>query len=101
MEEVVPLAASFLCSFHCRQNIMKKCGGGTGQSPLSAMWMYNLLIGCKSVTSLSATRKQYEEKIIPQTTTTSLEFLKKCNSQPQGVLRAILFACMAKVHLRV
>jgi hypothetical protein len=44
---------------------MKKCGGGTGQRPLSTMWMYNLLVDCKSVTSLSATRKQYKEKIHP------------------------------------
>jgi hypothetical protein len=44
---------------------MKKCGGGTGQRLLSTMWMYNLLVGCKSVTSLSATRKQYEEKMHP------------------------------------
>jgi hypothetical protein len=29
------------------------------------MWMYNLLVGCKSVTSLSATRKQYKEKMYP------------------------------------
>jgi hypothetical protein len=27
--------------------------------------MYNLLVGCKSVASLSATRKQYEEKMHP------------------------------------
>ena len=32
---------------------------------LSTMWMYNLLVGCKSVTSLSATRKQYKEKMHP------------------------------------
>jgi hypothetical protein len=44
---------------------MKKCGGGTGQRPLSAMCMYNLLMGCKSVASFSATRKQYEEKMYP------------------------------------
>jgi hypothetical protein len=44
---------------------MKKCGGGTGQRLLSAMWMYNLLVGCKSVASLSATRKQYKEKMYP------------------------------------
>jgi hypothetical protein len=65
MEEVVPLVGRFLCSFLHQQNIMKKCGGGTGQRPLSAMWMYNLLVGCKSVTSLSVTRKQYKEKIHP------------------------------------
>jgi hypothetical protein len=65
MEEVVPLVGRFLCSFHHQQNIMKKFGGGTGQKLLSAMWMYNLVVGCKSVTSLSATRKQYEEKMHP------------------------------------
>jgi hypothetical protein len=27
--------------------------------------MYDLLMGCKSVASLSATRKQYEEKMYP------------------------------------
>jgi hypothetical protein len=57
IEEIIPLVGRFLCSFHCQQNIMKKCGGGTGQRLLSAMWMYNLLMGCKSAASLSATRK--------------------------------------------
>ncbi len=31
MEKIIPLAGRFLCSFHCQQNIMKNCGGGTGQ----------------------------------------------------------------------
>jgi hypothetical protein len=101
MEEIVPLAGRFLCSFHRRQIIMKKCGGGSGQRQLSAMWMYNLLIGCKSVASLLATRKSTRKICTPQTATTSLTLLKKCNSQPQGVLRAIIFAFMAKVHLLV
>jgi hypothetical protein len=65
MEEIIPLEGRFLCSFHHQQNIIKKCDGGTGQRPLSAMWMYNLLMGCKSVASLSATRKQYKEKMYP------------------------------------
>jgi hypothetical protein len=65
MEEIVPLAGRFLCSFHCQQNITKKCGGGTGQRPLSTMWMYNLLVGCQSVASSSATRKRYEDKMYP------------------------------------
>jgi hypothetical protein len=65
MEEIVPLVGRFLCSFNCRQNITKKCGDGNGQRPLSALRVYNLLIGCKSVTSLSATRKQYKENMFP------------------------------------
>jgi hypothetical protein len=65
MEDTVPLAGRSLCSFHCRQNIIKKCGGGNGQRALSALWVYNLLIGCKSVTSLSAKRKKYKDKMFP------------------------------------
>jgi hypothetical protein len=44
---------------------MKKCGGGYGQRLLSALWMFNLLTGCKSVASLSATRKKYKDKMFP------------------------------------
>jgi hypothetical protein len=63
MEDIVPLAESFLCSFHCRQNIVKKCGGRKGRQALSALWVYNLLIGCKSVASLSATREKYKKRM--------------------------------------
>jgi hypothetical protein len=65
MEDTVPLAGRFLCSFHCQQNIVKKCGGGKVQKAMSALWVYNLLIGCKSAVSLSATRKKYEDKMFP------------------------------------
>jgi hypothetical protein len=65
MEEIVPLVGRFICHFHRQQNIMKKCGVGYGQRPLSVLWVYNLLIGCKSFASLSATKKQYEEKMYP------------------------------------
>jgi hypothetical protein len=57
MEDTVLLAGRFLCSFHCQQIIIKKCSGRKGQKVLSALGVYNLLIGCKSVASLSATRK--------------------------------------------
>jgi hypothetical protein len=65
MVDTVSLAGRFLCSFHCQQNIIKKCGAGNGQRALSALWMYNLLIGCKSVASLSTTRKECKDKIFP------------------------------------
>jgi hypothetical protein len=101
MEDTVPLAGRFLCSFHRQQHIIKKCGGGKVQKALSALWVYNLLIGCKSVASLSATRKSMRIRCSPQTASTSSTSLKKCNTQPQGVLRVILFACMEKLHLLV
>ncbi len=65
MEDTVPLVGRFLCSFHCQQNIVKICGGGKGQKVLFDLWVYNLLIGCKSVASFSATRKKYEDKMLP------------------------------------
>jgi hypothetical protein len=101
MEDIVPLAGRFLCSFHHQQNIVKKCGGRKGHKLLSALCMFNLLIGCKSVVSLSATRKSTRKGCTPQTLTASSTLWMKCNSLPQGVLRAIQFACMAKQCLLV
>jgi hypothetical protein len=63
MEDSVPLVGRFLCSFHCRQNIVKKCGGRKGHKALTAIWVYNLLSSCKSVASLSATRKKCKDKM--------------------------------------
>jgi hypothetical protein len=57
MEDIVPLAGRFLCSFHSRQNIVKKCGSRKGHKALTAIWVYNLLSSCKSVASISATQK--------------------------------------------
>jgi hypothetical protein len=37
MKDTVPLAGRFLCSFYCRQNIVKKCGGRKSQKALSAL----------------------------------------------------------------
>ena len=35
------------CSFHRRQNIIKMCGGGSGKTANSALWMYkNKLMHC-------------------------------------------------------
>jgi hypothetical protein len=49
IEEQVPQAAQFHCLFHRCQNIIKKCGDGKGSTPLTALWMYNLLASCNSV----------------------------------------------------
>jgi hypothetical protein len=65
MEDIVPLAGRFICSCHCQQNIVKTCGGGKGHKALSALWVYNLLCGCKLVASLAATRKKYKERMHP------------------------------------
>ena len=46
INEFSPEAALFHCSFHCRQNIIKKFGGGEGYVPLTCLWMYNILLKC-------------------------------------------------------
>ena len=47
---VIPLAHNFYCSYHQRQNILSKCGGGeSGTKPLPVLWMYNMLSNCSNV----------------------------------------------------
>jgi len=43
----IPLAGHFHCSHHCRGNIIKYRGGGSGKIKYSALWMYNKLMGCR------------------------------------------------------
>ena len=44
IRDVLPKVGHFHCSFHRRQNIKKKFGGGDGNTALSCLWMYNLLV---------------------------------------------------------
>ncbi len=44
IQEVLPKVGHFHCSFHRRQNIKKKFGGGEGNTPLTCLWMFNLLV---------------------------------------------------------
>jgi hypothetical protein len=102
MEEIIPFAGRFLCSFHRQQHIMKKMqwwNWSKDRCPLCGFTISSW------VTSQSHHFQQQEistrKRCTLQTATTSLTLQKNYNSQPQGVLRAILFACMAKVHLLV
>jgi hypothetical protein len=36
----------FHCSWHCHQNIIKRCRGGSSKTQYSALWMYNKLMRC-------------------------------------------------------
>jgi hypothetical protein len=101
MEEIVPLVGRFLCSIHHQQNITKN-------AVVELVKDHCPLCGC-TISSLVASKSHHfqpqenstRKRCTPQTATTSLTLLKICNSQLQGVLRAILFACMAKVCLLV
>ncbi len=79
IEEQVPQAAQFHGAFHCRQNIIKKCGGGKGSTPLMALWMYNLLASCNSVKQLKNIKAKYYDKMHP----TNLHYLTKLPDRSQ------------------
>ncbi len=79
IEEQVPQAAQFNCLFHRRQNIIKKCGGGKGSTPLTALWMYNLLSSCNSVKQLENNKAKYYDKMHP----TDLHYQTKLPERPQ------------------
>jgi hypothetical protein len=76
---ILPEAAQFHCSFHRIQNINKKCGGGTGATPLSALWMYKKLSSCNSVAHLEQVKATYYEEMHP----TDRHYLTKLPDQVQ------------------
>jgi hypothetical protein len=65
IEKEVKQAAQFFCSFHRCQNIIKTLGGGKGSTPLTALWMYNLLCRCDSVAQLERNKKKYYPQMHP------------------------------------
>jgi hypothetical protein len=65
IKHVLPEVGLFHCSFHRRQNIVKKFGGGLGQTPLSPLWMYNLLMKCNNKSSIQYLRDKYDEQMHP------------------------------------
>jgi hypothetical protein len=54
IENCIPHAHNFHCAFHRRQNIITKCGGGSGKKPGTALWLYNKLSSCPNMAILRA-----------------------------------------------
>jgi hypothetical protein len=79
VEKEVKQGAQFLCSFHWHQNIIKTLGGGKGSTPLTALWMYNLLCGCDSVALLKRNREKYYLQMHPS----ALNYLTKLEDKCQ------------------
>ena len=79
VESEIEHAAQFHCSFHCRQNIIKTNGGGKGTTPLTALWLYNLLSGCNSVAKLEMNRQKYYPPMHP----TNYHYLTKLEDECQ------------------
>jgi hypothetical protein len=65
INEFIPEAALFHCSFHRCQNIIKKFGGDKGHMPLTCLWMYNILLKCNSPGLIQFLRLKYEHQMTP------------------------------------
>jgi hypothetical protein len=63
LAQEMPNVVQFHCSWHRRQNIMKRCRGGGGKMPYSAMWMYNKLVGARSVQLLDHYKMEHFPKM--------------------------------------
>jgi hypothetical protein len=61
--QFVKNAGHFHCSWHRRQYIIKKCGGGGGKIPYTALWMYNKLIQCRTTELIDFTKEQHMPKM--------------------------------------
>jgi hypothetical protein len=70
----VPNAGHFHdCSHHRRGNIIKHCGGGGGKIKYSALWMYNKLMGCRTVDQIQAAK----DSCFPQMARKDIVYLNK------------------------
>jgi hypothetical protein len=65
IRQTVPKAGQFHCAFHRHQNIKKKFGGEEGNSPLTCLWMFNLLVKCSSVSSICYLKSLYYPQMRP------------------------------------
>ena len=62
---VLPQVGLFHCAFHRRQNIKKKFGGADGTTPLTCLWMYNILVKCSSVSAIKYLKSRYYPNMKP------------------------------------
>jgi hypothetical protein len=59
----MPNVGQFHCSWHRWQNILKKCSGGGGKIPYTAMWMYNKLVSARSTVLLEHFKTEHFPKM--------------------------------------
>jgi hypothetical protein len=57
VNEIIPHAAQFMCSYHRRENIIKKCGGGSGKKPLTCL--------CGTVQNIEMLKEKYLNNMYP------------------------------------
>ena len=79
IQNCIPQAHNFHCAFHRRQNIITKCGGGSGKKPGTALWLYNKLSSCPNMTILRAESNRFLDELHP----TDRHYLTKIDDTKQ------------------
>jgi hypothetical protein len=69
----------FYCSWHRRQNIIKRCGGGSGKTQYSALWMYNKLMCCHNPAKIEYMRTMFVKHMSAK----DLRYLNSINDEEQ------------------
>jgi hypothetical protein len=69
----------FHCSWHRRQNIIKRCGGGSGKTQYSALWMNNKLMRCRNRAKIEYTRTMFVKHLSAK----DLRYLNSINDEEQ------------------
>jgi hypothetical protein len=65
IRQILPDAGLFHYAFHCWQNTKKKFGGWEGNTPLTCLRMYNILVKCSSVAAIRSLKQKYEVQMKP------------------------------------
>ncbi len=97
INEFIPEAALLHCSFHRRQNIIKKFGGGKDHMPLTCLWMYNILLKWNSPGLIQFLRLKYEHQRT-QAHVKYLNLITDGSFPQQGVPWQRWCACMERQH---
>ncbi len=80
VQECIPEAFNFHCSYHHRENIKMYCGGGTKKGkPLTVLWLFCRLSACNNMQQLKAEEQKYIHQLHP----TDRHYLTKVPDEKQ------------------
>ncbi len=69
----------FHCAHHRRGNIIKMCGSKSGTRVYSALWVYNCLVGCRTIEHI----KREKDKYMPMMHTKDIQYLNNLADSEQ------------------
>ena len=79
ISEVMDQAGQFYCAHHRRGNIIKMCGAASGNRIYSALWVYNRLVGCRTVEQI----EREKTSSMPMMHTNDARYLNNLNDDEQ------------------